>query len=99
MQKVEVTFKYKGKLITTPNLEKKLKRMKITLEDIEIVEKEEKPKKLIKELRHLLNCYEVSYENYGQFYFDTKEEIPKDVNGHSLIQIKSFEEWSTEYSE
>lgn len=34
---MEITFKYNGKLISTPNLEKKLKRMKISLEDIEIV--------------------------------------------------------------
>ena len=43
---MDITFKYKGKLITTPNLEKKLKRMKLTINDIEIVDslilKEEK---------------------------------------------------------
>lgn len=32
-----MTFKYQDKIITTPNLEKKLKRMKISLEDIEII--------------------------------------------------------------
>lgn len=41
----EITFKYNGKIISTPNLEKKLKRMKISMEDIEIInnlpEKEE----------------------------------------------------------
>ena len=35
---MEITFKYKGKIITTPNLEKKLKRMKISIDDIEIIE-------------------------------------------------------------
>ena len=35
---MEVTFKYDGKIITTPNLEKKLKRMKLQLSDIEIIE-------------------------------------------------------------
>lgn len=35
---MEIAFKYKGKLIVSPNLEKKLKQMKISLEDIEIVE-------------------------------------------------------------
>ena len=35
---MEVTFKYKNTIITTPNLEKKLKRMKIQLSDIEIIE-------------------------------------------------------------
>lgn len=32
-----VTFKYQGKVYTTPNLEKKLKRMSITKQDIEIL--------------------------------------------------------------
>jgi hypothetical protein len=43
---MEVTFKYNGKTISTPNLEKKLKRMKISIDDIEIIEnpvKKEKP--------------------------------------------------------
>lgn len=35
---MEVTFKYNGKIISTPNLEKKLKRMKISIDDIEIIE-------------------------------------------------------------
>ena len=34
---MEITFKYNGKIITTPNLEKKLKRMKISIDDIEII--------------------------------------------------------------
>ena len=36
------TFKYQDKIITTPNLEKKLKRMKLQLSDIEIIEAPEK---------------------------------------------------------
>lgn len=35
---MDITFKYNGKIITTPNLEKKLKRMKLRLSDIEIIE-------------------------------------------------------------
>lgn len=35
---MDTTFKYKNQIITTPNLEKKLKRMKLTLSDIEIIE-------------------------------------------------------------
>lgn len=34
---METTFIYNGKTITTPNLQKKLKRMKITEADIEII--------------------------------------------------------------
>lgn len=44
---MDITFKYQGKIITTPNLEKKLKRMRLQLSDIEIIEtpiKKEKPK-------------------------------------------------------
>lgn len=33
-----ITFKYKDKIISTPNLEKKLKRMKLSLNDIEIID-------------------------------------------------------------
>ena len=35
---MDITFKYKNKIITTPNLEKKLKRMKLSINDIEIIE-------------------------------------------------------------
>ena len=35
---METIFKYNNKIITTPNLEKKLKRMKISIDDIEIIE-------------------------------------------------------------
>jgi hypothetical protein len=35
---MDITFKYNGKIITTPNLEKKLKRMKISIDDIEIID-------------------------------------------------------------
>lgn len=35
---METTFKYNGKIITTPNLEKKLKRMKLSINDIEIID-------------------------------------------------------------
>ena len=35
---MQTTFKYNGVIITTPNLEKKLKRMKITIDDVEIID-------------------------------------------------------------
>lgn len=41
---MNTTFKYKNQIITTPNLEKKLKRMKLTLLDIEIIETPVSPK-------------------------------------------------------
>ena len=39
---MEIKFKYKGQILSTPNLEKKLKRMKISLDDIEIIEEPKK---------------------------------------------------------
>lgn len=41
---MDITFIYKNKQITTPNLEKKLKRMGITKEDITIIDAPNKPK-------------------------------------------------------
>ena len=41
---METTFKYQGKIITTPNLEKKLKRMRISIDDIEIIDTIKKEK-------------------------------------------------------
>lgn len=43
---MEITFKYNNKIITTPNLEKKLKRMKISLKDIEIIENQVKKEEI-----------------------------------------------------
>ena len=41
---MEILFRYKNKIISTPNLEKKLKRMKISIDDIEIIEDIKKEK-------------------------------------------------------
>lgn len=55
-----MTFKYNGKIITTPNLEKKLKRMKISIDDIEIIEeplvqkKQEDEDELMKDKRMVI---------------------------------------------
>lgn len=35
---MEISFKYQNKIYTTPDINKKLKRMKLSLEDVEIVE-------------------------------------------------------------
>ncbi len=35
---MNTVFKYNGTIISTPNLDKKLKRMKITINDIEIID-------------------------------------------------------------
>lgn len=66
---MQTTFKYNGVIITTPNLEKKLKRMKITIDDVEIIDnpivikKEEKEelthRKLV--IKTPDNYYHISY--------------------------------------
>ena len=43
---MEITFKYQGKIISTPNLEKKLKRMRISIDDIEIIDNPIKKKEV-----------------------------------------------------
>lgn len=52
---METTFKYKGQTISTPNLEKKLKRMKISINDIEIIKEEKKLEE--EKLPELLDTY------------------------------------------
>ena len=51
---MEVTFKYKDTIITTPNLEKKLKRMKLSIDDIKIIDN---PIKKEKSLNNELEDY------------------------------------------
>lgn len=52
---MEITFKYQGKIISTPNLEKKLKRMRISIDDIEIIDT---PTKQIKQEQGLDPFYD-----------------------------------------
>ena len=95
---MNITFKYNDKIYTTPNLEKKLKRLKISKDVIEIIENLEKPKKLIKELRHLLDHYEGIYSDGLKFY---SEEInfPKYIGKYKLLKVNPFEEWAKEWYE
>ena len=51
---MEITFKYNGKIISTPNLEKKLKRMKISIDDIEIIQAKNEPKKVDNSLENFM---------------------------------------------
>lgn len=69
-----ITFKYKNKIISTPNLEKKLKRMKISIDDIEIIpekeiviEQEDEPTKEAVYLKHPSdNLIRMCYVNIGE---------------------------------
>lgn len=60
------TFKYQNKIITTPNLEKKLKRMKISINDIELIEDTASSKK--EEVTYLYQP-----EQYGFYKYPDKE--------------------------
>lgn len=63
---MEITFKYQGKIISTPNLEKKLKRMKISIDDIEII-----PNKKEKKIESGLDSF---YENKVQVIVRSTED-------------------------
>lgn len=79
---MEVTFKYKGKIITTPNLEKKLKRMKISIDDIEIIDTPIKKKEVDSGLEdYMLNKKQVivrsTQDNIRRIcYVDKNKSLP-----------------------
>lgn len=94
---MNTTFIYKGTTITTPNLEKKLKRMKITKDDIQIIDEQIKNKKIIKELRHLEGCFEANYSGGFQCYYEKQEEIPEKIGERILVNILPYDRWVNEY--
>ena len=79
---MDITFKYKGKLITTPNLEKKLKRMKISIDDIEIIDTPIKKKEVDSGLEdYMLNKKQVivrsTQDNIRRIcYVDKNKSLP-----------------------
>lgn len=82
------TFKYNNQIITTPNLEKKLKRMKLTLEDIEIipentldVKKEEKEDNWKRPLVYLKSTLDNSVYT---IYSEEKPENPIELVRHLI---------------
>lgn len=62
---MEITFKYQNKIITTPNLQKKLKRMKITETDIEIIEEPIKKEED--------NSLEIPLSKYHRYKYPNKD--------------------------
>lgn len=85
---MEVTFKYNGKIISTPNLEKKLKRMKISIDDIEIIETP------IKEVKKEEIKDEDEYENVNLITpLDNKIRVirvPKGMRPNLVEYLKKF---------
>lgn len=75
-----ITFKYKDTIISTPNLEKKLKRMKITLQDIEILPEEVKVEEPEDDWKRPLIRLKSSLDNYVySIYSEVKPENPAEL--------------------
>lgn len=95
---METTFKYKNTIISTPNLEKKLKRMRITLNDIEIVDASIKKEEPLEESD--LEKVEITDGTYYYVSFlpkgyrpSIKELVKKDMwNPDTKTGIKEFTE-------
>lgn len=96
---MQTTFKYKDTIISTPNLEKKLKRMKLTLEDIEILPeiiKVEEPKddwkRPLVKLKSLVDNY--VYSIYSEVKPNNPIELIKHLiwNPDNKTGIKGFTE-------
>ena len=82
---MDITFKYNGAIITTPNLEKKLKRMGISLDDIELIQeikplKKEDDSKEFKTLRLKSSIDNLTHITYWPLNtpFPTIEELVKE---------------------
>lgn len=89
-------FKYKDKIYETPNIDKKLKRMKITLDDIEILEdiikenEDTRPEWKIKGL--IKHCW-INKENKTSIWgFHYNSELPKSKD-NSWLYIDNVENY------
>lgn len=93
-------FKYKNKIIETPNIEKKLKRMKLTIQDVEIIKEdiiisnslldnipEWKEKGLVKYRWRNINkdSKEFGYTIYGVINPNIK---PKEINKDWILEYE-----------
>lgn len=74
-----VTFKYKNQIISTPNLEKKLKRMKLTLNDIEIIPDEIKEEPIEEEWHRPLIQLKSSIDNAIYSIYSEEEKSPYEL--------------------
>lgn len=89
------TFKYKDTIISTPNLEKKLKRMKITLQDIEILPEEIKLEETEDNWKRPLVYLKSSLDNMiYSIYSETKPnnpiELVKNLIWNGITGVKGF---------
>ena len=106
---MDVTFKYKDSIITTPNLEKKLKRMKLTLDDIEIIT-EEKPAKKIDQEEDSQVTYYIFQNSKGYYLWNINQpdiswynkQFGIDISDYKLVDTckgrmpKEYYKWNPE---
>lgn len=86
---MDTTFIYKGKKITTPNLEKKLKRMKITLDEIEIITVDNTKKEQTNELEIPLEKYHLyKYPNKEEWHCYITDNPPDSIEFNNQILMK-----------
>lgn len=97
---MKATFKYNNQIISTPNLEKKLKRMKLSIQDIEILPEEDNKKEEIvdnwkRPLVHLKSTLDNSvYTIYSEEKPDNPIELVKHLiwNIHTRTGVEGFTE-------
>jgi len=83
------TFKYNNQIISTPNLEKKLKRMKLSIQDIEILPEEDNKKEEIVDnwQRPLVYLKSTLDNSVYTIYSETKPDNPIDLVKHLIWNI------------
>ena len=83
------TFKYNNQIISTPNLEKKLKRMKLSIQDIEILPEEDTKKEEIVDnwQRPLVYLKSTLDNSVYTIYSETKPDNPIELVKHLIWNI------------
>ena len=83
------TFKYNNQIISTPNLEKKLKRMKLSIQDIEILPEEDiKKEEIVDNWQRPLVYLKSTLDNsVYTIYSETKPDNPIDLVKHLIWNI------------
>lgn len=86
---MNTTFKYQNQIITTPNLEKKLKKMKLTLEDIEIISEEKKEEKEDTNWRTLYYFKNPKTGNIITSIYPNLDDLEEFINVNDYVKIEN----------
>lgn len=79
-----VTFKYKNQIIITPNLEKKLKRMRLTLDDIEIISEIKKEEIVEEDFKNPLIRLKSNQDNMIYTIYSEEKKTPHELMKHLI---------------